>query len=163
LGSFVIKVNPTKDFAYVKAGEYKYFAINEEGKVLDYLAQPSSDDLPLVLCNALSEQTKGKSLVFDEEKDPEDLDLYILKELLVALAASELENISQIDIRASENLTVLYKDSLLLRLGNVSGLERKFKAAHQAIKEREKASLTQGGVLDLRNNDKVIFVAGNNE
>lgn len=164
--TLLINVSVTKDRAYLQGQDGKYYAVNENGKVLSIISTPS-EDLPVVVSGNFTAEL-GKTVSFeygDEEGDKKDSAsatlskevVEALTNIIKALENSEFEGINIIDISDIYNIKMVYRDRINITVGQANSLEKKFTGAKMAIAERESFDPEVRGELSLVDKEKIIF------
>jgi len=164
--TLLINVSVTKDRAYLQGQDGKYYAVNENGKVLSVLSAPS-EDLPVVASGSFTAEL-GKTINFEygdknaDKQEPAASEqsrevLEALTNIIKSLENSKLEGINIIDISDIYNIKMVYRDRINITVGQVNSLEKKFTGAKKAIAERESFDPEVRGELSLVDKEKIIF------
>lgn len=126
-----------------------YAVLSEDAKVLEHLsAMP--DNMTVLNGLDILDVAPGHVVLTDNEDD-----LYILRDILSTLQASELNKIDSVDMADTINIYIYYDNRLRIEIGTVNNIENKLKRAKEVIERLESDDI---GRLDVTIDGRVAFI-----
>lgn len=125
----LIEINEAIPMAYADIDENKYAILSEKGKILEICEGIPPENEALVVGLGLSGVVEGE---FVDKNNTEAMQMlsYIDK----AMQATEIQNITRIDVSDRLNIRLLYEDRIVIELGTEGELEYKLRFADYALK-----------------------------
>lgn len=126
-----------------------YAVLSEDAKVLEHLSV-MPDNMTLLNGLDILDVAPGHIVLTDNEDD-----LYILRDILSTLKASELNKIDTVDMTDTINIYIYYDNRLRIEIGTVNNIENKIKRVSEVI---DRLDSTDTGRLDATIDGRVAYI-----
>jgi len=131
--------------------ENGFLLLNSDGKILEQKAGKSTETLPLLKCPEPGNIEVGRTIEFtgaDTGQTSSDI-LAIYKDLLAAIKASKINEITVIDMSEPTDVRLFYQNRLTLHIGTPTNLESKLALAADVINKENINYPNEKGEIDL--------------
>ncbi|MBQ8228477.1 MAG: FtsQ-type POTRA domain-containing protein [Clostridia bacterium] len=148
-------VGANADFCYQTSGGYAL--TDSDGKVLEIV---NADAVPktaaVIKTNGAFVAVVGEEITVDknksdEQKEADEKELELLKNVLTAIKESGIKDITEINITVPTSIYLKYQNRFNLNLGNSLELTYKLKSAVEIIAKEDEISPTTSGEINLNN------------
>lgn len=131
--------------SYVVANDGKFLLISSKGRILDVLADNSSE-YPVLLSSDLKTTKVGEKITYTDENVP-----IILEEISNSLNKNEFKGITAIDITNTASISLVYDNRIAIILGLPDDIDYKIRTAQAIIMEKLDPNKTGAiyGTLDV--------------
>lgn len=155
--TLVINVESTRETAAIVSNSV-YVLMDETGKILDKNASVLRENVAVVNNVKLKEKVEGEQVVLTNEDKTEALLI-----LLDALHKSELQLLTEIDMKNINNIKVKYDDRITFELGSLTNIETKLLRGKAALEKENEINAYAEGTLDLKTEPNVYFKSGSDD
>ena len=151
--SVIINVEASKEFAAIASGT-GYILIDEDCKVLNKNATLLSESIVLVSGVSVKSAEEGSELQISKAEKFETLSA-----VLGAVEESGIERISEVNLKNTKDIKVIYDNRITLNVGSVEDVVRKMSRAKAVVKAEDENNSHATGEVDLTNGQRIIFTA----
>lgn len=155
--TLVINVESTRETAAIVSNSV-YVLMDETGKILDKNASVLRENVAVVNNVKLKEKVEGEQVVLTNEDKTEALLI-----VLDALYKSELQLLTEIDMKNINNIKVKYDDRITFELGSLTNIETKLLRGKAALEKENEINAYAEGTLDLKTEPNVYFKSGSDD
>lgn len=155
--TIVIKTKATKEVAAISSSG-AFILIDETGKVLDKDASVLREGVPLVSGVKIKKASEGGAISLTDSKKTTTL-----KKLLSEIAKSELNLLTEINLKNNGDIKIKYDERITLEIGSLTNIEKKLARASAAIEKENEINAYSTGTLDLKTDPYAFFKAGKAE
>ena len=152
--TLVIEIESTEAVACIENGK-TYIILDSQGKVLEKAAAELKETLPIIRNVSAKTVEEGSVIELKNAKRNE-----ALPQLLSAIEASELDSLTEIDLNNVNDIKIKYDDRIVLKVGNLTNLEKKLARGKKAIDNENEINAYAEGSLDLKTDPYAFFKAG---
>ena len=131
--------------AYVIINDGKFLLISSKGRILDVMADNSSN-YPVLSSSSLKNTTVGEYVSYSDENVP-----VILEEISDSLSKNEFKGITGIDVTNTANIELVYDNRIAVIIGLPEDIDYKIRTAMAIITEKLDPNKTGAiyGTLDV--------------
>lgn len=143
----VIRLTETSVSYAVEMGSGMYALTNGDMKVLEISGEIPAG-VTLITGAIPLEAEAGSELVFTVETEEQaDRTLELLKMISSAIKSVGVEDIDLIDVSSRSNIHMIFRERIVIRLGDSVELEKRLSLALRAIKEEESLNRLKTGIV----------------
>lgn len=131
--------------AYVIISNNQYFKISAAGRILE-ISDRNIDNLPIILGSDIKDTQVGQYVEFSDKNINK-----ILKEINSCVDKNNYEGINYIDVTDTANISVIYDNRILIKIGLPEDIEYKLKTAMTIITQKldGEGEAKASGTLDV--------------
>ncbi len=155
--TLIINIEATREIAAVttKGG---FVLLDETGKVLDKNASILKENVAVINNVKLKECEEGGIVALTDEKKTETL-----IKLFDAIKKSNLELLTEIDLKNVNDIKIKYDDRITFEVGSLINIETKLARGVAALEKENEINAYSEGTLDLKTEPYVYFKSGTEE
>ncbi len=149
----IITVKATKEIGAVASGG-GYILFDENCKVLNKNASLLSESIVIVSGVSVKSAEEGSILQISKTEK-----LNALSAVLGAVEESGFERITEVNLKDTKNIKLVYDNRITLLVGNIEDISRKINRAKAVVKAEDENNPHAMGEVDLTNGERIIFTA----